>query len=622
VNFQEIAVMYRTTLIRVSMLAGFCAAAVHAQVPQGWPTTRPERTSYKETSSYQDVVDFLDSLQTRAGDRIWIGSMGRTIEGRDLPYVIASRPLVTTPAEAKRLRRPVVYIQGNIHSGEVEGKEALQAFLRDVLAKTGPTVLDSLVFIAVPIYNADGNEKLQPQARARSAQNGPEMVGTRSNASGLNLNRDYMKAETPETRASLALFTEWDPDMYVDLHTSDGSPHGYALTYAPSLNPAGDLPYATFGASYTRDSLLPTIRRRMRTRHNFETFDYGNFGSDNPGGRGGGGAARGAPPGGRGAGGRGAGGRGSADSTAGRGGAGGRGGQGRGGQGRGGGGGGMTDTLPQAWRTYEHTGRFGSNYYAMRGRQAILSEAFSHDPLERRIKSTYALVEEILALVAEKRVSILAASEKSDRNLATGRLIGADVPIRSRMTTKPFKAPLRHEVFIRNPGDTTRYDAGIGPGIRRTGRVKTTVLNIYDRFEPVLSVKAPYAYIIPAIGTDSAVGLLRAHGVVVERLRAPWRGPGEVFAIDSAIKARGPFEGHVEMRLEGRWRAETIDAPAGSYVVRTSQPLGVLAVVLLEAQSDDGLVDWNFLDHLIGAGRDFPVLRARAPVKSPAWIVP
>jgi hypothetical protein len=255
----------------------------------------------------------------------------------------------------------------------------------------------------------------------------------------------------------------------------------------------------------------------------------------------------------------------------------------------------------------------------MRGRMAILSEAFSHDLLDRRVRSTYAFVKEILSVVAEKRNSIFAAIEKSDRNLATGKL--TDVPIRSRMTTKPFKAPLRHEVFVRAPGDSTRYDAGVAPGIRRTGRVKTTVLNIYDRFEPTLSVKAPQAYIIPAIGADSAIGLLRAHGIVVERLRSPWHGPGEVFTVDSAIKARNAFEGHNEMRLEGRWRSETVDAPAGSYIVRTTQPYGVLAVVMLEPQSDDGLVDWNFLDHLIGVGRDFPVLRARAPITAPAWIV-
>ena len=106
-------------LVAVTSVCSPAAAQSRAQSTQDWPKTRAERTKYLETSTYQDVVDFLDSLQARAGDRIWVGSMGRTTEGRDLPYAIASRPLVTSPAEAKRLRRPVVYVQGNIHAGEV-----------------------------------------------------------------------------------------------------------------------------------------------------------------------------------------------------------------------------------------------------------------------------------------------------------------------------------------------------------------------------------------------------------------------------------------------------------------------------------------------------------------------
>jgi uncharacterized membrane protein YgcG len=571
--------------------AGFAVAGpawVFAHQAADWPRTRAERTNYEETSSQADVVAFLDALQAKAGDRLWVGSMGKTTEGRDLPFAIVSRPLVTTPAEAKRMRRPVIFVQGNIHSGEVEGKEALQALLRDLLQQTGPSVLDSIVLIAVPNYNADGNEKLAPQRQARGAQNGPEMVGTRPNAQGLNLNRDYVTAEAPETRASLAMFNAWDPDLFVDLHTSDGSPHGYALTYSPSLHPAAELATTTFGGMFARDSILPLLRRRMQQRHNFAIFDYGNFGSDNPGGRGGG---------------RGAGG---ADST-------GRGARGGGG----GGGGGMADTMPQAWRTYEHTPRYGTNYYALRGRISILSEAYSHDPFERRVKSTYAFVRELLSIMAEKRASVFAMEERSDRNLAMGRL--PDVPVRARMTTTPIRGPLLHEVIVRT-GDTVRTQAGLQPGLRRTGRIKTTMVNIYDRFESTRTVRAPVAYIIPATA-DTAVAMLRLHGVVVEKLRASWSGAGETFVVDSVIRARAPFEGHAEVRLEGRWNAGTIEAPAGAFVVRTTQPLGVLAVILLEPESDDGLATWNVLDRWLEVGRSFPVQRARVAVTAPAWQV-
>src|ERR1035437_10657326 len=140
------------------------APALHAQ------QTRAERSKYTETSLYADVISFLDSLQQR-GARIRVGFIGRTAQGRDVPYVIASRPLVSTPSEAKRLGRPIVYVQGNIHAGEVEGKDALLALLRDLTFSSKPNVLDSIVLIAVPIYNADGNERFAAQSVNRTEQN-------------------------------------------------------------------------------------------------------------------------------------------------------------------------------------------------------------------------------------------------------------------------------------------------------------------------------------------------------------------------------------------------------------------------------------------------------------------
>ena len=267
----------------------FAGMPAHAQVA---PRTQAERTNYLETSSHASVVAFLDSI-TRLGRPVSAGVMGKTTEGRDLPYLIVSRPLFATPDAARRSGRPIVFVQGNIHSGEVEGKEALQALVRDLLLDARPNVLDSIVLIALPNYNADGNERLAPQARSRGAQNGPEMVGTRPNATGLNLNRDYMKADAPETRASLAMFNAWDPHVFVDLHTTNGSYHGYNLTYAPSLNPAAELPGATFGGAWARDSFLPELRQRVRARHQVETFDYGGF---EGGGAGRGGRGAGGPP--------------------------------------------------------------------------------------------------------------------------------------------------------------------------------------------------------------------------------------------------------------------------------------------------------------------------------------
>src|SRR5213075_235378 len=114
-------------------------------------------------------------------------------------------------------------------------------------------VLDSIVLVAVPIYNPDGNERFGPQERNRPEQNGPRLVGERPNARGLDLNRDYIKAEAEETRASLGMWRDWDPDVFIDLHATDGSLHGYALTYSPSLSQAAPTDRAA-------RTLLETVR--------------------------------------------------------------------------------------------------------------------------------------------------------------------------------------------------------------------------------------------------------------------------------------------------------------------------------------------------------------------------
>lgn len=547
--------------------------------PSG-PRTQAERTGFLETSSHASVLAFLDTL--RKTGLVSYGVMGKTTEGRDLAYVIASRPLVTTPEAARRSGRPIVFVQGNIHSGEVEGKEALQDLVRDLVRDPRKNVLDSIVLIALPDYNADGNERLAPQARNRGAQNGPEMVGTRPNATGLNLNRDYMKADAPETRASLAMFTAWDPHVFVDLHTTDGSYHGYNLTYAPSLSPAAELRGTTFGGAWARDSLLPELRRRVRARHQVETFDYGDFA--------GGGAARG-------------------------------GGAGRGGRAGGPPATGITPATPPAeWRTYEHTPRFGTNYYALRGRVSVLSEAYSHDPFAKRVRSTYAFTRELLSLVAERKSAILELARRSDEALRRGAV--PDVPVRAVMAQAPADAEVSYEE-VERMGDTTRYEAGLPPGLRRTGRFKTAPMKIFDRFAPTLTRPAPWGYAI-APGDTAAITLIRLHGLEASRLSAEWRGDaGPQFVADSTIVAPQPFEGHRLVRLEGRWvSGRPVTLAPGTMVVRVAQPLGVLAMYLLEPQSDDGLVAWDVGGRSSGTAGTAPIVRLAAAPPVPMAPLP
>ena len=585
------------------------------------PLTRPERTSFTETSRYEDVVAFIDSL-TLLGAKVQIGSIGKTALGRSLTYVIASRPLITSAAEAHRLGRPIAYIQANIHSGEVEGKEASLSLLRDLLFDRKKNVLDSIVLIVQPDYNADGSERLVSGAR-NGSQNGPDMVGTRNTSCGWNLNRDYVSADAPETRGSLALLNQWNPDLFMDLHTTDGSIHGYALTYSPTLTPTA----VTVGP-YVAKTMLPEIRRRVRERDGFEINDYGDFSRVQMS------AGGGAPGGALGGGGFGGRGRGASNGptnapymrpcdtatfnrppattpapASAR---------------RAGGGGGNTslemmiaDSVPSAgwaFSTYEPFARYGSNYYGLRGRISILSEAFSHDPFARRIASTYDFVSEILSYVAEHRSEVIGLGTDADAKVtawATNPATSPRLALRSRMDTTRIE-DVRVEM-IAPLVDSTKREAGMGDR-RRTGVIKHVPMPMMVSFTPTLTNTLPFAYAFDAATAAAIRPILGRHGIRVEKLTAPAAVVAESFTVDSIVD-RGQSESARRMRdAPGTWHpAATRTLPAGSFVVRAAQPYGLLAFYLLEPEGEDGLLQWGFFEGRIAPHGTYPVLRVTKP---------
>ena len=542
-----------STISRIAALAAFAlsgwANTVEAQAAPAGPRTRAELTDYRETSLHADVVRFVDSLRI-LGAPIHVDTLGVSTNGRVLPLVIASRPVVHTVTEARRLDRPIVYVQANIHAGEVEGKEAVQALLRDWSFSKAPNVLDSLVLIVIPIYNADGNDSLGPQARNRGAQNGPEMIGLRPNGMGLDLNRDYVKAEAPETRASLAQFNKWDPDVVMDLHTTNGSYHGYALTYSQSLHPAAPL------APYVIDTLLTEVRRRMKSRHNFDIFPYGNFVRD------------------------------SRDA--------------------------FTSTNKAGWETYEHKQRYGTNYYGLRGRISILSEAYSHDPFPRRVASTRAFVQEVLSLIAERRSEIRARIDAGTRAVTFANARNVSVPIAAAFA-KPDTQPVLVEVIEKIADSTALTEAGMRRGFRRTGRFVATRMPVIDRFRGTIEAQPPHGYILEGV-SDSVIEHLRLHGLRPEPLTTTGSVSIESFTVDSVTFGR-PFQGHREASVTGRWAPQSRTMKAGSYIVRLGTKLDMLAMELLEPQSDDGLLTWNAFDQWLEKGRELPVYRLVAPIR-------
>lgn len=197
-------------------------------VPQDWQTLA-EQTDYQRTWNYAETIAFAQKLD-KASDKITYKSYGKSGEGRDMPLLIISNEKDFTPEKAKKSGKAIIFIQGGIHSGEIDGKDAGYALIRDIaITKTRADLLKDVVIIFVPIYNVDGHEMSSPFNRIN--QNGPSEMGFRATSTNLNLNRDYMKADAPETRAWLTLWNEWKPDFFVDCHVTDGADFQYNVTY-------------------------------------------------------------------------------------------------------------------------------------------------------------------------------------------------------------------------------------------------------------------------------------------------------------------------------------------------------------------------------------------------------
>lgn len=193
--------------------------------------TRAERTNYQYTSDYDETMRYCRQLE---GGSRWIKltSYGESGQGRELPLIILSKDRAFTPEAARATGKPIVLIQNGIHSGEIEGKDASLALIRDIaVLRTRPELIDSVIVLILPIFSVDAHERSGPYNRIN--QNGPEEMGWRATPIGLNLNRDYLKVESPEMRAMIGkVFTQWWPHLLVDNHTTDGADYRHDLTYA------------------------------------------------------------------------------------------------------------------------------------------------------------------------------------------------------------------------------------------------------------------------------------------------------------------------------------------------------------------------------------------------------
>lgn len=319
------------------------------------PRTKAEATRWRETSLHADVMRFVADLAARGDRRLAVGSFGASPEGRELPLLVLNAHGIADPERARRSGLPIVLVLCGIHAGEVEGKEALLMLARDLLERDADGILERSVVVIVPLFNPDGNDRIDPRNRALNVakfegQIGPEGgVGTRVNASGVNLNRDYMRQSAPEMRLlSERVCRAWRPHLTIDCHATNGSVHRFQLTYdVPHTIEAGRVEPIL----HMRETVLPDVRAAVRANAGFDTFWYGNFVEDEGG-------------------------------------------------------------VGEGWTTYTHHPRFGGNYRGLTNRLDLLLEAFSYQPFETRVAVTYAFVLETLRHVARHGAEIVDLLER------------------------------------------------------------------------------------------------------------------------------------------------------------------------------------------------------------------
>ncbi|MFY9557213.1 MAG: M14 family metallopeptidase [Blastocatellia bacterium] len=507
--------------------------------------SRAEITNYQETSRYEDVLRFFDELQKRS-PIVRVETFGHSVEERALPLVILSDPPISQPRDARASGKPVVFVFANIHAGEVEGKEAMQHLARRIVLGDLRSLLDRLIILIAPIYNADGNEKIS--VMNRTAQNGPlGGVGVRENSKGLDLNRDYIKLESPEAQSLVRLFNQWDPHLTVDLHTTNGSYHGYHLTYSIPLNPSVDPRII----AYHREKMMPAVAKAMLSQHKFRSYYYGNFEGPAP------------KP-------------------------------------------GEPDT--RRWEAFTHQPRIGQNYVGFRNRLTILSEAYSYLDFRRRVEATEAFVEEILKYSAAHGAEMAQLADQVDLDTVRRGLSGSPAPMGVEYEMKPLSKPV--EILVGEVTKVKNPRSGRDMTVMAEDKFTKVAMQDFGLFAARRSVPMARAYLFRREdGTRVVIEKLLQHGIAVEELTGPLTTEVESFVIESVKKAARPFQGHTTIALIGHYKKETMTFNAGSIIVRAAQPLGRLAAYLLEPESDDGLTTWNFLDGYLGEGKVHPICK-------------
>ena len=488
------------------------------------PETVAESSDYKSTSTSAEVIEFIDACVAK-GEHVSKFEFGKTFSGKPMVGAIISAEPYQLGQRDERMK---VLLLGNIHSGECAGKEALLRMMRELTHHPDHAWLKQMVILIAPNYNADGNDKMGK--RNRPGQVGPENgMGVRHNSQNFDLNRDFVKLDSPEARALIGLIDLVNPHLFVDCHTTNGSVHRYQLTYDVPHNLSSPEPMRNF----MRDKMMTTVTERLEKK-GINTFYYGNFNS-----------------------------------------------------------------AKTIWGTYGHEPRYSTEYVGLRGRIAILSEAYSYISYRQRIEATHAFVSECLTFADENAGDIRQLLDSVEKDFVAKAK--AD-PKRITMTLNAKQVPFKKKYMIKGVLDDKPHDFEV---------------DFIGDFRATRTVPLPYAYLLSG-DFETQIRKLQQHGIQVLRTTDTVKLDVEKNEIKGIQKSPRKFQQHLMVALDVETSESEIEVPVGTYVVLTAQPLGRLASYMLEPASNDGLTTWNFFDDHLEEGKMHPVWRVNEPVHLPS----
>jgi murein tripeptide amidase MpaA len=497
--------------------SAWSGASERLMAPADHPWITPsERTGLTATPSYDETIAWLQRLD-RASPLIRMERFGKTAEGRDLWLVIASKGRRFDP------NKPTLLAQAGIHSGEIDGKDAGLMLLRDIAVRGKSGLLDRANLLFVPVFNADGHERTSPYNRPN--QRGPVSQGWRTTAQNLNLNRDYLKADSPEMRAMIALIRRWDPDLYLDLHVTDGLDYQQDITF--DFNGYGGRGARSVEVGRWLDGIYRPALEAELTRQGHVPGPYINTVDGRDPSKG-------------------------------------------------------IEIAPSG-------ARFSTGYGDLRRLPTVLLETHSLKPYRRRVLGTYVFIEESLRLLGQQG-RVLQAAVSADRALRP-----ATVPV----ATKPNETPVDRFEFLPVASETYLSPASGRREVRFLGRPSAPISVPVFSSQTAATAARPRAYWVPA-SKPEVIERLRLHGVGAETLTAPRSISVERVRFSAASLAPNPNEGRVPVRAGGLVREPRTEVmPAGSVRVPTDQPLGELAMLLLEPESEEGLWAWGFFPEIL-----------------------